>query len=466
MNLKHICIFGTGSAGWTTALSLRNYLYDVKITVINPTKHPNIGVGESTQPNLVDLLNSSGINLEDFMNGVDGTPKHGIHYKGWNHNQKDYWHPFTTINSAGFYSRAHYYLQMNKVSPEKFPLVDYYKRVHPSYTLCVENNMGSTEMPYALHIDADKYARYIRKYLGNSVTVYDVDDIEINVENNQVKNIVCDGFPIEADLYIDCSGFKRLLIGKLEGLIEDDYEGNVNTALFYRIPYDNDIKPFPYTRAEAWENGWVWSIPLTSRMGSGCTYNDKFCTEEEAKEFFNQYWGGKLDKDKIRKISFSSKSLKNPWISNVVSIGLSSGFVEPLEATGIAWFVTCSNILGKILKNRYYNEDVANTYNHLIRMYVEDVQDFVDVHYMLSNRRDSEFWKYQTSRSRDERLLARLKQYKEQMPNRNNRNTTYPWAFNEISWLDILTGYNFEYDKIDIPFNESTYYSKELYKTL
>ena len=130
---------------------------------------------------------------------------------------------------------------------------------------------------------------------------------------------------------------------------------------------------------------------------------------------------------------------------------MASGFVEPLEATGIAWFVTCSETLSKLLKNRYYDEDIIKRYNSLITMYVEDVQDFVDVHYSLSNRNDTEFWKYQTSRPRHGRLQARLDSYRKSMPNKNNRSTDYPWAFNDISWLDILNAYEFQFDDVKVP---------------
>jgi tryptophan halogenase len=429
----------------------RVYLPDVKITLLNSTKYKNIGVGESTQPGLVLLLQAAGINVFDFMKETDGIMKHGIYFREWNGKGTEFWHPFSPLTDSGNYTAAHHYHIKHNNEPVKYPLKDYYKRVHPSYTLCVENNTASTTMPYALHLDADKLAVYIRKYLANSIEIIDMDEYSVDYTPEKINSITCDGNRVEADLYVDCTGFNRVLIGKMAGLVEDDYESNVNSALFGRVHYTSEnVKKFPYTRADAWDNGWIWTTPLNSKVGSGCVYNDKFCTEDEAKDYFVEYWQGALKRENIRKVSFNGQSLKNPWVSNVVANGLSAGFVEPLEATGISWFVNGSQVLGSLLRSRYYDEALANRFNSMMGAFVEDVQDFIDAHYMYSSRRDTEFWRYQTSRKRSDRLLAKMQLYKKQMPNKNNRSPEYIWAFNEVSWIDVLTGFNFEFDPINV----------------
>jgi tryptophan halogenase len=451
--VKNICIFGTGSAGLITALSMNVYLPDVNVTLLNSTKHKNIGVGESTQPDLIDLLDIAGIDILDFINHVDGTLKHGIYYKNWNKENVDYWHPFASLPRDGMYSRAHHYHQMSLKDPINYPRQGYYKNVHPSYTLCVENNLSSADIGHALHVDSDKLAIYLKNYLKDKIRIIDCDTFNINHNNTQINSIIVNSnTTVESDLFIDCSGFSRVLIGKISNLEEDEYEGAVNSAVVARINYTQDnVKSFPYTRAEAWSQGWIWTIPLQSRVGSGCLYNDKFCTDREAKTHFVNYWQGALKEEDIEKISFSSKSLKSPWVNNVVAVGLSSGFIEPLEATGISWFVQSGRVLGAILQSRYYDEDIATRFNSIIRGYIEDVQDFIDTHYLLSERKDSEFWQYQTSRTPSLRLNARLELYRKLMPNINNRNKSYAWAFGDISWIDILTGYNFEFNNIEVP---------------
>jgi tryptophan halogenase len=142
--------------------------------------------------------------------------------------------------------------------------------------------------------------------------------------------------------------------------------------------------------------------------------------------------------------------LRDSWVGNVVAIGLSSGFVEPLEATGLNWTIGCADLLSRFLGARYFDGDVRARYNALMLGYIHDVQDFVDAHYLLSARRDSEFWRHQTSREYPQRLMHRLALYAAEMPNESNRIKSFAWAFNEVSWLDILNGYRFRYAKVEI----------------
>ncbi len=449
--LKSICIFGAGSAGWLTALSIRNKLPEISITLLSSNKNSNIGVGESTQPNLVQLLQNSGINLYDFMKNVDVTLKHGIFYKNWNKKETSYWHPFTNMSERSFYTPAHFYQQKINEGNTSYSHEKYYKEVHSSYSLCVENNLSSVELPFAFHIDANKMADYIENFLREKIKIIKFDDYDVKVHDNKISKIICDGHEVVADLYIDCSGFNKVLISKVSDCKTDEYKGRVNTALFGRVYYDSpNVINHPYTKAEAHDCGWTWVTPLQSKVGSGWIYNDLFSTEETAKQEFVKYWGGALKEENIRKVKFSSESLIDPWVTNVVSIGLSSGFIEPLEATGISWFIISADILGSILRNRYFDKYISQRYNTLIRSYIEDVQDFVDVHYCLSSRLDSEFWKTQKFNISD-RLKSRLENYRKYMPNKSNRDTSIAWGFNDVSWIDILNGYEFEYEKIDVP---------------
>jgi flavin-dependent dehydrogenase len=283
------------------------------------------------------------------------------------------------------------------------------------------------------------------------------------MQQEGINSIIVDNIKINSDLYVDCTGFNKVLTRAINNTHSDGYEGNVNAALFARIPYGHPkTDRIPYTKADAWGNGWCWTIPLTSRIGSGCVYNSNFCSEEEAKEHFVNYWEGAVSKDNVKAISFSSESLISPWKSNVVAVGLSAGFIEPLEATGISWFVLSSQMLGIMLRNRFYDESLMHAYNGTMRAFIEDVQDFIDTHYMLSNRSDSEFWKYQTTRDRHPRLLKRLDMYKKYMPNNNNRRYNIPWAFNDVSWIDILTGYHFKFDNQNVPIELMDEKEKEL----
>jgi tryptophan halogenase len=460
--VNKICIFGAGTAGWLTALALRTNLPEVKITLINPLNFKNIGVGESTQPNLINLLLKAKIDIFDFLERVDGTLKHGIYYRDWNEKGVDYWHAFSEVSNTRYHTRAHEYHKLNHLFPDKYPLKDYYKAVHDSYTLCVENGLSSTAIPYAYHVDANRVAEYVRTHMVNLMKVVDMEDYVIEHSDGKIDRIICNGDKVvEADLFIDCSGFNRVLIGKTNNLQFDGYEGNVNSALFGRIE-DDDKSRFGYTRAWAADAGWIWTVPLRSRMGTGYAYNDKFSTEEDAKKYLLDFWKGRLKEENIRKLSFSSNSLKNPWNSNVVAIGLSAGFIEPLEATAISVIVNASEQLGVLLKDRFYDSDVLNSYNSAQVAMNKDIQDFIDVHYLLSARRDTAFWQYQSTREIPPRLKAKLELYRKYMPNKNNRNAGQPMAFGDVSWIDILTGYNFQFNTTKIQTNTN----KDLYERL
>ena len=449
--VKRICIFGAGSAGWVTVLGLKALLPGVDITIICPNKHGSIGVGESTLPDLLWLLEQAGIDLTHFMANTDSVFKHGMYFKNWNGEGTHYWHPFSSLERTGnMYSRAHHYHTMNKIDPIGFPRKDYYKRVHPSWTLAIENNLSSTDMGYALHVNAIDFANYIKDFVKDSVRVIDAETFDIKHNDSEIESITVNGSTIvEADLFIDCTGFNRALISKISELEHDNYQANVNVALFGRVQYDHPMVNFiPYTKGEATKNGWIWTTPIRSQVGTGYCYHSDFTTEEEARADFLKYWNGALKEENIRKIPFSSTSLKQPWTGNVVAIGLSSGWVEPLEATGLSTFIQAISSLTRFLTNNYYDEDVINRYNANTVNHIEDIKDFIDVHYVLSARRDSKFWEWATSREIHPRLQAKLEVYRKFMPNLNNRNQTYSWAFNDVSWIDTLTGYNFEFDPV------------------
>jgi hypothetical protein len=261
-----------------------------------------------------------------------------------------------------------------------------------------------------------------------------------------------DNRTVSADLYVDCTGFARAVFGKVAAADVMRYEANVDRAVAASVPYvDVDKELAPYTRAHAHEHGWTWTIPLQSRIGSGYVYHGDFCSRDEAETSFRNYWGEERMRDvEVKHLAFQNSMLRNPWESNVVTIGLSAGFIEPLEATGLNWTIGAVDLLSRSLSARFFDGDTSEKYNANIRGYIHDVQDFVDAHYKLSARRDSEFWRYQTSRPFPDRLEHRLALYATDMPNDMNRVKSFPWAFNEVSWIDILNGYRFKYAKLDV----------------
>lgn len=452
-SVNSVVIVGGGSAGWLTALVLSAYCPFLKVRLIRPRANNPIGVGESTQPDFPQRLLAAGIDLGDFCVACDATIKCGIFYRDWNVVGDQYWHPFTTMADSGPYTAAHHYQQMILEDPQHYSHADYYARVHTSYETCVKKNLIAPEAATAFHVDALKLAEYLERRL-TKVEVIEADRVEATVQDGKISGLrLDDGRTLSGDLYVDCTGFARALISKVgepKGLF---YEANVNRAVAGSVPYGDDAATdsHPYTKAQAHDQGWTWSIPLRERIGSGYVYHGDFCSPEEAEKSFRAYWGEERLRDvDVRHISFDRDTLREPWVANVVAIGLSAGFVEPLEATGLNWTISCADLLSRFLCARYFDGDASTKYNALMLGYIHDVQDFVDAHYLLSSRRDSEFWRYQTSRKYPDRLMQRLALYAAEMPNAVNRVKSWAWAFNEVSWLDILNGYAFKYAKMDV----------------
>jgi 2-polyprenyl-6-methoxyphenol hydroxylase-like FAD-dependent oxidoreductase len=454
-----VTIVGAGSAGWLTALALNTYCPFLKTRLIRPGRGAGIGVGESTQPDFVELLRAARIDLRAFYEACEATMKCGIFYPDWNEVGKHYWHPFSDLspgqpfspaNLSANYTVAHHYQQM--ILRGRGSHTQYYNAVHTSYETCVKNYQVAPETAVALHVDAHKITEFLERHLSR-VEVLEADDLDVIVEDGRVARIVLDGSrTISADLYVDCTGFARAIYKHAATPDILPYEANVNRAVAAQVPYlDIEKEVTPYTGAHAHKHGWTWSIPLRSRIGSGYVYHGDFCTPDQAENDFREYWGAERMRDVgVKHISFNSASLRNPWVENVVAIGLSGGFIEPLEATGINWTITSAELLCQFLAARYYDKDTSAKYNSNILGYVHDVQDFVDAHYKLSGRRDTEFWRYHTSRKYPDRLERRLALYAAEMPTNRNRIKATPWAFHEVSWLDILNGYDFRYQKLDV----------------
>lgn len=452
-SVKTVAIVGAGSAGWLTALVLSTYCPYLKIKLIRPRKLPTIGVGESTQADFLRLLMASRIDIQAFYKACDATMKCGIFYEDWNAVGEHYWHPFSNLSATGSYTAAHHYQQMILEDGERYTHRRYYDSVHTSYKTCVENRQVAPESAVAFHVDATKITQYLERVLTR-VEVIEADNVDVQTADGRVSGIDLDGGSrLTADLYVDCTGFARALFKRVATPDVLPYEANVNRVVAVQLPYVDDGKAEfkPYTRAHAHEYGWTWSIPLQSRIGCGYVYHGDFCSPDEAEKNVREYWGVDRMRDiNVRHISFDSVTLRNPWMQNVVAIGLSAGFVEPLEATGLSWIIASADLLSQSLGARGYDEDTSMKYNYNMLGYVHDVFDFIDVHYKLSARRDSEFWRYQTSRAFPARLEHRLALYAEEMPNDLNRVKSTPWAFNEVSWLDILNGYDFKYAKLDV----------------
>lgn len=416
--VKTIAIVGGGSAGWMSAATLSKFLPDCNITVIESPNIPRVGVGESTLGQIRNWLYHLDIKEEDFITEVDGSYKLGIKFTDFYKKDGGYFFypfgvPYVTESSVFHLNtwqvKKHYY-------PETAP--DDYARTWYSGVALMESNKFYDNFDGALqnfrpdihvayHFDAIKFADWLKNvYCFNSgVEVLSAEVANIKTSENGIESLVLDnGEEFSADLYVDCTGFKSLLLGDaLEEPFEsyDDILPN-NRAWATQIPYtDKEKEMEPYTNCTAIGNGWVWNIPSWSRIGTGYVYSDKYTSPEEALEEFKAH----LDSDKMtvpdserskslefRELRFKPGIHKKTWVKNVVAIGLSAGFIEPLESNGL---FTVHEFLIKLVKSLDRGEVTQwdrDVYNYSTKTMFDDFAQFVALHYALSGRDDTPYW--------------------------------------------------------------------------
>lgn len=411
-----IKIIGGGSAGWMTATTLiRKCKKGTKITLIESPNISTVGVGESTIIGISDWLES--INLNDpkkFLKEVDGTIKLSIRFEDFYKKDAGGFHyPFSTpLEEDPSHGVTGWYYK--KILNPNTPVSDFADVNYPIMAL-VNNNKLTSENFYtfnykrnkAYHFDATKFGLFLKESICIPEGVNHIlsDVVTVNkTEDGYVENVVLEnGEKVSADLWIDCTGFKSLLLS--ETLEEEflDFSKLLpnNKAWATRIPYKNKKEEIcNYTDCIAQNNGWVWKIPLWSRWGSGYVYSDKYISDEDAlkefKEFIKKkdYSGVPIEDLEFRNIKMRVGRHKRLWVKNVVAIGLSAGFIEPLESNGL---FTVHEFLRMLIKkidsprDRYSEWDRLEFNNEATRLF-DGFASFVAAHYALSHRDDTPYW--------------------------------------------------------------------------
>ena len=479
MKTKHIVIVGGGTAGWLTAINLFKKTFNVKITVVASKEIPIIGVGESTTGMFNSVLSSNSDNLPgireaDFLKETGSTFKFGIMHSCWKDGKDWFASPLGNnfknfkgypTSDYDFYRLYHIYLnekftnsnlQAQMMINDKIPLfkVDDDFRGYKNLKK-LANTVDMRFNHHAYHLDTYKVNEFLRKYLlkardETKHLVNHVDDIVADIiqdENGFVKSIKTKtGKTIEGDLFIDCTGFKRILMSKLEENNFKSYRKNLltNRAIAFHIENDENTNINNYTHVIAQKYGWMWDIPLQHRKGCGYVFNDEMITPDEAQKEIEMDLGHKINVQKD--IKFEPGRINNAWTKNVLSTGLATGFLEPLEATSIHMTVLQINhFIANYFTNNlsYKNESIINQYNLEIGSIWDDLKDFIRLHYQ-SKRTDTEFWKKASS---SETLSPRLKGLLEIWKTRTPRVADYQitsdknfYFLGNTLWLQILMG--------------------------
>jgi tryptophan halogenase len=406
MAIENIVIVGGGTAGWMAAAVLSRLKSGraVNITLVESEQIGTVGVGEATIPPFVSFNKLLEIDEREMLAAVQGTFKLGIQFVNWGKLGDRYIHPFGNygyeVDGLSFHHIWHKY----RASGDKRPLQVFNLETMAAYfgKFARTEDYQREDLPpvnYAYHIDASRYAGFLRKYAEKRGVVRRegrVCDVALAPENGFVESVSLeDGSTIAGDLFIDCSGFRGLLI---EQALKTGYEDwshwlPCDRAVALPCNRDDGSPPLPFTRATAHSAGWQWQVPLQHRNGNGHVYCSQYMSDDEAHAILVGNLAGKPTADP-NFLRFTTGRRKKFWNKNVVALGLASGFMEPLESTSIHLINTGINKLIAVLSLDGITPVQEAAYNRLTGKEYERIRDFLILHYHATRRDDSAFWTY------------------------------------------------------------------------
>lgn len=453
-SINNIVIVGGGTAGWTTAACLARVLQntDAKITLIDSPEVATIGVGEATIPPLVEFIRFLGISEQEFVSKTQATFKLAIKFINWNKVGEHYWHQFGSvgadIDGKAFYQ--HWYKSTLNGN------INAYTDYSPAIAMAKENKFvipptGQQSIlngaSYAWHFDALLVANFLTEYATNLGVNHIKGHVEcINKHNNGfIKSVtLTNGQQIEGDFFIDCTGQKALLIGDAMGSEFENWQHYLPMNRSIALQTENHGSLVPFTESIAHEWGWQWRIPLQQRTGNGMVFCDKYCSDDEALATLTKNTLGKPLTDP-KFISFTTGKRKELWKGNCLSLGLSSGFMEPLESTSIHLMMKGVIKFAEMLPDKRCQQVTINEYNRIMDMEYLNIRDFIILHYCTTSRTDSKFWQDCQHMPIPDSLAEKIALFKSQGRLFKNEFD----LFSPPSWYAIFAGMNIKPDNYD-----------------
>lgn len=433
--IDKVTIVGGGTAGWLAATLLQAYgrkkapgSKPLKISVIESPDIPTVGVGEATVPAMVRTLQSAGVSEREFFKTCNASFKLGVVFDHWNVDKAGkrvtYINPFSAAPTINGIDMAHYYQRFG-AGP-----LDYVQAYSPAVDLWRARKgpraAGSKEFDYpigfAYHLDAGKFAGMLTEHcVKNGVNHIRENVLEVEQdESGAISALKLDKTGRhKVELVIDCTGFRGLIINKAlqePFLSYSKYLAN-DKAMAVQIPHPDPDVIEPVTRSTALGAGWSWRVPLYNRIGTGYVFSSAHRTDDEAREEFLAHLGPAAKDAEPRIIPMRVGRNRNAWVKNCVAIGLSGGFIEPLESTaiymidmGIRWLIT-------YFPDKEFPDPLRQRYNHLVDQLYDEVRDFVCLHYRLGNRTDSQYWlDARTELEVSDRLAENIELWRHNLP--------------------------------------------------
>ena len=470
---RTVIIVGGGSAGWITAARVaarcRNTSADaVRVVLVESSNIETIGVGEGTWPTMRNTLRKSGITETDFLRGCDAAFKQGAKFVGWTDGSAadSYYHPLNPPQGAPAINLSAHWERLHRDKGAAFAdCVDFQS------TLCeaglapkaITTPEYAAIANYAYHLDAGKFATLLRAHSVNKLGVEHIVDDVIDVvqsENGDIKSLTLKrAGPLPGDLFIDCTGFAALLIGKTLGVPFKDCGDTlfVDNAIAIQVPYPDPNSPVVcHTLATASGAGWIWDIGLPTRRGVGHVYSSRHMSHDEAESVVRRYIGSAAAGLTARQIKIRAGHREKFWVRNCVAIGLSAGFLEPLEASALMLIEhSVDFVADRLPANRSVMDTLAAQFNTAFAHHWERIVEFLKLHYALTKRDDTAFWRdNRDPATLPDGLQQRLALWRHHPPSAQDF-PHQPEVFSWPSYQYILHGMRFETNYAQLPHIET-----------
>jgi tryptophan halogenase len=437
--VKKVIIVGGGTAGWMAAASISRLIgKTVSVSLVESDEIGTVGVGEATIPSMITLHSLLKIDERDFMASVQGTFKLGISFENWKNLNENYIHSFGFTGkdcwAAGF---QHFWLKGKQqgISSEFGDYCNELQAAKKNKFAVLPNN----GMNYAFHMDAGLYAKYLRKIAeqhGCQRIEGKISEVITHSDSGYIERLILEnGQTIDGDLFIDCSGFSGLLINKTLNTPYEDWTEFLPCDSAVAVQTRSIEEPIPYTRSIAREAGWQWRIPLQHRVGNGMVFCSKYLSDDEATHTLLENIEGELLTNP-RMIKFTTGQRQQHWNKNCVALGLAAGFLEPLESTSIHLIQRGIIRLLQMFPTHGINKSDINEFNAQMKEEFLFVRDFIVLHYHVTERDDTPFWRQCREMKIPETLQHRIDLFKEsgRIFQKNND------IFTENSWSQVMLG--------------------------
>lgn len=451
-----VLVVGGGSAGWIAAATLQSRLNGtgpgrVAITLVESPDTPRIGVGEATIPTIRDMLRGFGMAEADVMRACEASFKHAIRFDDWSAPGSRYLHPFHRHRSPDMEMAAARWLEGDGALP-----FDAFASAQPALITAglapraLDGADYQGPVPYAYHLDAEMFADALAAHCvarGVQHLRDHVDRVDRDADGLVTGLALRSGQRIEADLYIDCTGFRALLSPQAHqpgGWVDQSRHLLCDRAVAFRVPEDPErFVPSPFTRARALGSGWCWDIGLMTRRGRGYVYSSAHISADDAEAELRAEEGAAASGLTARHLRFRVGRQVAPWTGNVVAIGLAAGFLEPLESTGLYLADYAARVLCEMFPPtpaHVANPALARRHNQLLAEVHDDILDFILLHFAVAGRRDTAFWRDASAPQRlTDRLAHLLDIWNVRPPRFSDFSLRYP-PFNDLNYEFILLG--------------------------